>query len=118
MSATWVFGSQLLFVANQVWRDERLRCQAPQRARSGERPAQEAAGRVDAGDRSQPGSHPKKVVTAPARREVVRYFQSRGVSERRALAVVCMSPRALRYAPAPDRNHELRTQILELPHRH
>jgi len=49
------------------------------------------------------------VVTALARREVVRYFQSRGVSERRALAVVCMSPSALRYAPAQDRNHELRS---------
>jgi len=31
------------------------------------------------------------------------------VSERRALAVVCMSPSALRYAPAQDRNHELRS---------
>ena len=58
------------------------------------------------------------MVTAPARREVVRYFQNRGVSERRALAVVCMSPSALRYAPAPDRNHELRAQILALAHRH
>ena len=58
------------------------------------------------------------MVTAPARLEVVRYFQSRGVSERRALAVVCMSPSALRYAPAPDRNHELRAQILALAHRH
>ena len=58
------------------------------------------------------------MVTAPARREVVRYFQGRGVSERRALAVVCMSPSALRYAPAQDRNHELRAQILALAHRH
>ena len=45
-------------------------------------------------------------------------MQDRGISERRALAVVRMSPSTLRYTPAPDRNEELREQIITLAHRH
>ena len=37
------------------------------------------------------------MVTAPARREGVRHMVTRGLSERRALAVVRMSAAALRY---------------------
>jgi putative transposase len=47
------------------------------------------------------------VVSAPARRERVRYMIGRGLSERRALAVVRMSASAYRYQPAPDRNADL-----------
>ena len=42
----------------------------------------------------------------------------RGLSERRALTVVRMSASAFRYTPAPDRNVELRAQIVRLAHRH
>ena len=42
------------------------------------------------------------MVTAPARREVVREMVTRGLSERRALTVVHMSAAALRYVPRPD----------------
>jgi putative transposase len=42
----------------------------------------------------------------------------RGISERRALAVVRMSAAALRYRPAPDRNGTLRARIVALAHRH
>ncbi len=42
----------------------------------------------------------------------------RGLTERRALAVVRMSASALRYAPRPDRNIELRERILALAQRH
>lgn len=58
------------------------------------------------------------MVTAPARREVVRVMVTRGLSERRALAVVKMSPSSLRYEPAPDRNAALRARIIALAHRH
>jgi len=58
------------------------------------------------------------VVTAPARREVVREMVARGLSERRALTVLRMSASALRYAPAPDRNGDLRTRIIALAQRH
>ena len=54
------------------------------------------------------------MVNAPARRTLVRDWVERGLSERRALAVVRMSPSAYRYAPCPDRNIELRQQILAL----
>jgi putative transposase len=42
----------------------------------------------------------------------------RGLSERRALAVMGMSASALRYAPGPDRNAALRGRIVALAHRH
>jgi len=58
------------------------------------------------------------VVTAPAKRELVRYMAQRGLSERQALRVARMSSSALRYQPAPDRNQALRQQIVALAHRH
>src|SRR5690349_11166787 len=42
----------------------------------------------------------------------------RGLSERRALAIIGMSASAMRYAPTPDRNRELRARIVALAHRH
>ena len=44
------------------------------------------------------------MVTAPARREVVRQMVARGLSERRALVALRMSASALRYVPSPDCN--------------
>ncbi len=58
------------------------------------------------------------MVTAPARREVVRTIVTQGLSERRALTVVRMSASALRYVPRPDRNAALRDQIIALAQRH
>jgi transposase InsO family protein len=42
----------------------------------------------------------------------------KGLSERCSLRVIGMSASALRYQPAPDRNHELRQRIVTLAHRH
>lgn len=42
----------------------------------------------------------------------------RGLSERRALRAARMSASAFRYVPAPDRNVELRQDIVALAHRH
>ena len=42
----------------------------------------------------------------------------RGLSERRALRAVRMSASAFRYVPAPDRNVELRHEIVAIAHRH
>lgn len=58
------------------------------------------------------------MVSAPARREQVRYMAGKGLSERRALRVVGRSASALRYTPRPDRNVELRAQNQALAHRH
>ncbi|WP_372163669.1 IS3 family transposase [Xanthomonas axonopodis pv. cyamopsidis] len=60
----------------------------------------------------------KKLVSAPARRMLVREWIGRGASERRALAVIGMSASALRYCPREDRNVELRERICALAHRH
>lgn len=48
----------------------------------------------------------------------MRFIVSKGLSERRALLIVQMSPSALRYQPAPDRNQALRERILALAQRH
>ena len=58
------------------------------------------------------------MVTAPAKRALVRQMMDRGLSERRALAVVGMSASALRYVPQPDSNIALRERILALAQRH
>jgi len=54
------------------------------------------------------------MVTAPDRRVMVRWMQTKGLSQRRALEVIRMSATVLRYQPRPDRNTELRTSIVEL----
>lgn len=58
------------------------------------------------------------MVTAPARRELVRHLVGKELSERRALAAVRMSASALRYTPRPDKNVELRQRILALAQRY
>lgn len=58
------------------------------------------------------------MVTAPARRLLVREMMSQGLSEHRALTVARMSASALRYAPRADRNVELRQRIVALAQRH
>lgn len=54
------------------------------------------------------------MVTAPAKRELVRWMETRGLSERRCLGVVRMSESALRYEPRADRNVALRAQSAAL----
>src|ERR1700732_958795 len=58
------------------------------------------------------------MVTAPARRELVRWMQTKGLSERRGLQIVRMSASALRYEPRPDRNHAVRQRLISLAQRH
>lgn len=57
-------------------------------------------------------------MTAPLRRELVRWMQTKGLSERRCLRIAGMSASALRYQPRPDRNVHLRQRIVELAQRH
>lgn len=58
------------------------------------------------------------MVSAPARRELVRYMIDKGLSERRSLSIVRMSPSAYRYEPASDRNCMLKEKIIALAQRH
>lgn len=58
------------------------------------------------------------MVTAPVRRELVRWMQTRGMTERHGLAVAGMSASSLRYQPRPDRNVALRARIVALAQRH
>jgi putative transposase len=54
------------------------------------------------------------VVSAPARRELVRHMLSHGLSERRCLRVVGMNAGAYRYEPAQDRNCAHKEKIYAL----
>lgn len=58
------------------------------------------------------------MVSAPARRDLVRYMVGKGLSERRALRIIRMSPSAFRYQPASDRNAALKEKIIALAQRH
>ena len=58
------------------------------------------------------------MVTAPARRELVRHLSCSGLSERRSLRLVRISASAFRYQRRPDRNIELHREIVRLAHRH
>ena len=58
------------------------------------------------------------MVTAPARRELVRHLSCSGLSERRSLRLVRISASALRYQRRPDRNIELHREIVRLAHRY
>jgi dGTP triphosphohydrolase len=58
------------------------------------------------------------MVSAPDRRELVRYLVGRKLSESRSLAIADMSASAYRYAPRPDRNVELREMTCALANRH
>jgi len=58
------------------------------------------------------------VVSAPARRELVRYMIEKGLSERRSLRIIDMSASAYRYEPAQDRNCVLKEKIIALAQRH
>jgi putative transposase len=58
------------------------------------------------------------MVTAPVRRELVRWMQTKGMTERRSLRIVGMSASSLRYEPRPDRNVGLRARIIALAQRH
>ena len=57
-------------------------------------------------------------MTVPARRELVRFAQGRGMSERRALRLAGMSASVLRYERRDDGNAKLREELLVLAHRH
>lgn len=58
------------------------------------------------------------MVTVSARRELVRFGQARGLSERHALRMAGMSASLLRYRRREDRNQVLRQRIVDLAHRH
>ncbi len=54
----------------------------------------------------------EKIVSAPARRALVREWIQGGASERCDLTAIGMSASALRYCPREDRNDELRERIV------
>ncbi|AAW73516.1 IS1404 transposase [Xanthomonas oryzae pv. oryzae KACC 10331] len=105
-------------MAQQVRRHERARCQAAQGPGGREHATEEVAGRAGVPERPDQGCAAKTMVSAPARRALVREWIAGGASERCALAAIGMSASALRYRPREDRNVELRERILALAHRH
>lgn len=58
------------------------------------------------------------MVSAPSRRDLVRYLIDKGLSERKSLRFVGMNPSAFRYRPVMDRNTALKERIITLAQRH
>ena len=58
------------------------------------------------------------MVSAQARRELVRDMIGRGMSERHSLRIGGVSASAYRYEPAQDRNCALKKKIIALAQRH
>lgn len=73
------------------------RCEAAQTVRAGECAAEEDAGGAGSRAGRDERDQRKKVVSAPARRQQVAYAKARGLSERRACALMSVARSALHY---------------------
>jgi putative transposase len=58
------------------------------------------------------------MVTAPLRRELLRWLQTKGPPEQRSLAIVGMIANVLQYKPQSGRNTHLREKVVTLVQRH
>jgi len=58
------------------------------------------------------------VASAPSRRDLVRYLIDKGLSERKSLCFVGMSPSSFRYRPATDRGTALKEKMITLAQCH
>ena len=86
-----------LQLAEALWQLGTVRRQALAPARAGERPPEEDGGGPGPGDRRPQGDHAKKMVGARVRRQQVAYTRSRGLSARRACAVLSVARSTLGY---------------------
>ncbi len=82
MLRTWTLRSQLLPLVEQIRRHDRTRRQAAEGPGAGECPPKKVTGGGAAGAGCDPRGTPKKVVSALARGEVVRWMCARGLTER------------------------------------
>src|SRR5438552_18738717 len=86
-----------LRLAEALWDAGARRRQTPATARAGKRPAEKDGGGPRSRDRRPQGDHPKKMVGARVRRQQVAYAQGRGLSSRRACALLSVARSALGY---------------------
>jgi putative transposase len=112
-----VLRAALLRVAEQLRWHGGVGRQEAEGARDLKREAQAVTGGGHVGERGDEGGPAKKMVTAPLRRELVRWIQTKGISERRSPSIAGMSASALRYRARPDRNVERRERIVSLAQR-
>ena len=96
-------------------RHGRLRGQAAEGAGGGEREAEEASGRADAGCGGAARASVKKMVGPAAKREAVAHLQAAmGLSERRACSIVGADRKMIRYRSRRPPDTELRARLREL----
>ena len=82
---------------------------------AGERPAQEARGRARPRDRGHERDHAKKLVGAPIRRRQVLYATTRGLSARRACALLQVARSTWQYrSRRPDKDAPVLRPMCEL----
>src|ERR1700676_1057958 len=86
-----------LRLAETLWDVGSRRHQAPAPPRARKRAPEEDCGRPRPGDRRPQGDHAKKMVGARVRRQQVAYAQGRGLSSRRACALLSVARSTLGY---------------------
>src|SRR4029077_8750604 len=80
-----------------LWHARTGRYQTPAAVGARERPAEEDGGGPRSRARRPQGDHPKKMVGARVRRQQVAYAQGRGLSSRRACALLSVARSTLGY---------------------
>ncbi len=91
--------AQTIYALAQAFRDAGARRrQAAATAGAGERTAEEDGRRPRSGDRRAQGDHAKKMVGARVRRQQVAYAEGRGLSRRRACALLSVARSTLGYS--------------------
>ncbi|MES0003369.1 IS3 family transposase [Mesorhizobium sp. M0051] len=99
----------------QIWRDGGVGRQAAEGAGGGEREAEEAACRPDAGGLGAARASFKKMVGPVAKREAVAHLRAAmGLSERRACSIVAADRKMIRYRSCRPPETELRGRLRDL----
>jgi putative transposase len=88
--------------------------QAAQGTGAGNRQAQAVVGRTRLGDRRHEGTPGKKVVSAPQRREAVRFLHGLKVSQRPGCALLKIGWSSYRYVPHPQDDVPLAQRLREV----
>jgi hypothetical protein len=113
--APWRERRHDLHVAEAVRPAQAGRRQTATPVGAGERPAEEARGRAGSRDRGHERDHAKKLVGAPIRRRQVLYATMRGLSARRACALLQVARSTWQYrSRRPDKDAPVLRPMCEL----
>ena len=115
MPQAWDIGCDLLQMASQVWRDERIRCSEVEGLGVGKQPLEATSGRDDAGCCGSEGHGNKKLLTPDVkRRAVIQAIKDHSVSERRACSLASLDRTTFHYEKKRGGDEVLRERLRAL----